>query len=186
MGHDNARLTRQRVFLDHLMRSALRMLCFFDLLPAMVLQLREPHRTVELPRRPAPSSIPKFPLTPGTLALSRPTRPGSFFDVVGRRSAVFGYENRALEAWVYPLKILDDFKSVVSAGRLPAGNPGPRHRGRDRSPARGDDLHLRARGVHGAPDHHGPDRRARDRHAPRRPEHLPLSIVADRSGPACG
>ena len=30
--------------------------------------------------------------------------------MVGRRSAVFGYENRALEAWVYPLKLVDDFK----------------------------------------------------------------------------
>src|SRR6185369_10521478 len=43
------------------------------------------------------------------LELERRTQLGSFFDVVGRRSAVFGYENRALEAWVYPLKILDDF-----------------------------------------------------------------------------
>ncbi|HUG53777.1 MAG TPA: GH116 family glycosyl hydrolase, partial [Vicinamibacteria bacterium] len=33
-----------------------------------------------------------------------------FFDVVGRRSAVFGYESRPLEAWVYPLKLIDDFQ----------------------------------------------------------------------------
>lgn len=60
--------------------------------------------------QPSATVIPKFPLSSGTLALSRPIRPGSFFDVVGRRSAIFGYENRALEAWVYPLKILDDFR----------------------------------------------------------------------------
>src|SRR4029077_14661663 len=41
--------------------------------------------------------------------LERRTQLGSFFDVVGRRSALFGYENRSLEAWVYPLKIMDDF-----------------------------------------------------------------------------
>ncbi|HEV7889192.1 MAG TPA: GH116 family glycosyl hydrolase [Pyrinomonadaceae bacterium] len=44
------------------------------------------------------------------LELGRRTQAGSFYDVVGRRSAAFGYEHRALEAWVYPLKILDDFE----------------------------------------------------------------------------
>jgi glycogen debranching enzyme len=43
------------------------------------------------------------------LQLERHTRLGSFFDVIGRRSAAFGYENRPLEVWIYPLKILDDF-----------------------------------------------------------------------------
>ena len=40
--------------------------------------------------------------------LDRPTHHGAFFDVIGRRSALFGYENRSIEAWIYPLKILDD------------------------------------------------------------------------------
>jgi hypothetical protein len=53
---------------------------------------------------------PKFALKKSGLELERHTHSGSFFDVVGRKSAVFGYENRAFEAWVYPLKILDDFK----------------------------------------------------------------------------
>jgi glycogen debranching enzyme len=44
------------------------------------------------------------------LELGRRTQAGSFYDVVGHRSAAFGYEHRALEAWVYPLKILDDFE----------------------------------------------------------------------------
>jgi glycogen debranching enzyme len=51
----------------------------------------------------------KFELVKSGLELERSTHLGSFFDVAGRRSAVFGYENRSLEAWVYPLKIVDDF-----------------------------------------------------------------------------
>lgn len=44
------------------------------------------------------------------LVLRRPPRPAAFFDVVGRRSALFGYEGQGLEAWVYPLKLVDDFR----------------------------------------------------------------------------
>lgn len=44
------------------------------------------------------------------LHLKRPPRPGAFFDVVGRRAAVFGYEGLGFEAWAYPLKLLDDFR----------------------------------------------------------------------------
>ena len=51
----------------------------------------------------------KFELVKSGLELERRTHLGSFFDVAGRRSAVFGYENRSLEAWVYPLKVVDDF-----------------------------------------------------------------------------
>jgi glycogen debranching enzyme len=52
----------------------------------------------------------KFNLPKSGLQLERRAQAGTFFDVVGRKSAVAGYENRSLEAWVYPLKILDDFK----------------------------------------------------------------------------
>ncbi len=44
---------------------------------------------------------------PASLSLKRGTRSGAFLDVVGRRSAIFGYEEQPLEVWVYPLKILD-------------------------------------------------------------------------------
>jgi glycogen debranching enzyme len=44
------------------------------------------------------------------LTLSRGITTGAFFDVVGRRSAAFGYEGRSLEAWIYPLKVLDRFQ----------------------------------------------------------------------------
>jgi glycogen debranching enzyme len=59
---------------------------------------------------PVPAAVPRFELPKSGLELARHSESGKFFDVVGRRSAVFGYENRALEAWVYPLKLIDDFK----------------------------------------------------------------------------
>jgi len=55
------------------------------------------------------SFIPKKVLPKSRLMLTRRTQNGSFYDVVGRKSAAFGYEHRNMEAWVYPLKILDDF-----------------------------------------------------------------------------
>src|SRR4051812_17347631 len=57
----------------------------------------------------AESTIDRFPIRSDSFQLDRATRAGAFFDVVGRRSALFGYENRQLEAWVYPLKLVDDF-----------------------------------------------------------------------------
>lgn len=62
---------------------------------------------------------PKFTLKKSGPELHRPIQSGAFFDVVGRRSAVFGYENRAFEAWTYPLKILDDFKLSFSLQGYP-------------------------------------------------------------------
>ncbi|HWQ35710.1 MAG TPA: GH116 family glycosyl hydrolase [Blastocatellia bacterium] len=64
----------------------------------------------ELNAQSPPSLPPKFSLPPSGLELERRTQAGSFFDVVGRRAAAFGYENRAMEAWVYPLKLVDDFQ----------------------------------------------------------------------------
>ena len=58
----------------------------------------------------ADSLVPKFELKQSGLRLERRTRPGAFLDVLGRRSAVFGYEHRPLEAWAYPLQILDGFE----------------------------------------------------------------------------
>ena len=51
----------------------------------------------------AATLVARFPMPKSGLELERPVRPGAFFDVVGRRSALFGYENRGLEAWAYPL-----------------------------------------------------------------------------------
>src|ERR1700759_5189713 len=53
---------------------------------------------------------PKFPFQTSALALRRRTRPGAFLDVLGRKSALFGYEHGQLEAWAYPLQILDELE----------------------------------------------------------------------------
>ena len=67
---------------------------------------------------PAPT-IPRFALPAAGPSLERPTHAGAFFDVVGRRSAVFGYENRGMEAWVYPLKLYDDLELHFSIDDYP-------------------------------------------------------------------
>lgn len=54
--------------------------------------------------------IPKTQLPKSRLELSRRSQNGSFYDVVGRKSAAFGYEHRGMEAWVYPMKIVDDLE----------------------------------------------------------------------------
>ena len=56
------------------------------------------------PAWPAKSDLPK-----SGLELERRTQSGTFYDVVGRKSAAFGYEHRGAEAWVYPMKLIDDF-----------------------------------------------------------------------------
>jgi glycogen debranching enzyme len=68
---------------------------------------------------------PRFELKKSGLELERRTQVGSFFDVVGRRSAVFGYENRALEAWIYPLKVIDDFNLSFRLEGYPLDISGP-------------------------------------------------------------
>lgn len=44
------------------------------------------------------------------LELTRPIRAGTFMDVCGPRAALFGYEGRKMEVWVYPMKVLEDFQ----------------------------------------------------------------------------
>ena len=69
-------------------------------------------------------AVPRFAPRKSGLELERRTQSGSFFDVVGRRSAVFGYENRSFEAWVYPLKLLDDFQLSFHLQGYPLEIPG--------------------------------------------------------------
>lgn len=69
--------------------------------------------------------ITKFQLKKSGLELERRTQSGSFFDVIGHKSAVLGYENRSLEAWVYPLKILDDFELSFRIEGYPLEFRGP-------------------------------------------------------------
>jgi glycogen debranching enzyme len=50
-------------------------------------------------------TIPAFRLEPNELELTRLAQPGAYFDKVGRRFAVLGYESGTFEAWAYPLKL---------------------------------------------------------------------------------
>src|ERR1044072_8739384 len=59
---------------------------------------------------PTPALPPRSPFEPWGLAMRRRTPPGAFLDVLGRKAAVFGYEHGRLEAWAYPLQILDDLE----------------------------------------------------------------------------
>jgi glycogen debranching enzyme len=68
--------------------------------------------------------VPRFPLRADRHQLNRPTHDGAFFDVIGRRSALFGYEHRSIEAWIYPLKILDDLSLSFRLDGYPVDIPG--------------------------------------------------------------
>src|ERR1700748_3910621 len=56
------------------------------------------------------------PSTPHKLELSRPIRPWEFLPVTGTRAALFGNESGQMEAWIYPLKLLRDFRLVFHEG----------------------------------------------------------------------
>lgn len=66
---------------------------------------QQSHPVTSLPSLPA-----KFELPRSGLELARRTQAGTFYDIVGRRAAAYGYEHRGMEAWVHPLKIADDFR----------------------------------------------------------------------------
>jgi glycogen debranching enzyme len=71
------------------------------------------------------SLLKKFELKESGLTLERRTQSGTFFDVVGHKSAALGYENRALEAWVYPLKVMDSFECSFTIEGYPLPFRGP-------------------------------------------------------------
>src|SRR5262245_17521511 len=68
----------------------------------------------------APSAaIARFSPSTSGMSLQRERTSGAFFDVVGRRSAAFGYEGRPIEIWVYPLKVLDALQFSVQLDGYP-------------------------------------------------------------------
>jgi glycogen debranching enzyme len=73
---------------------------------------------------PTSNGIPRFALPSSGLRLERPTRAGAFVDVIGRRAAFVGYEHRGLEAWVYPMKLLDDLRLGFTIEGYPLEIPG--------------------------------------------------------------
>src|SRR3990172_36223 len=50
--------------------------------------------------------IPAFKIEPNDIKLSRLAQPGTYFDKVGRKFAVLGFESGSFEAWAYPLKLV--------------------------------------------------------------------------------
>ncbi len=73
----------------------------------------------QAPATQASPTIPRFDLPASGPVLSRTTNAGSFFEAVGRKAAVFGYENRPFEAWVYPLKLYEDAQLYFSIDDSP-------------------------------------------------------------------
>lgn len=63
--------------------------------------------------------VPRFAPAESGLKLERSARIGAFFDVLGRKSAVFGYENRPFEVWAYPLKLVSDFELAFRIADYP-------------------------------------------------------------------
>jgi hypothetical protein len=55
-------------------------------------------------------TVPAFDFEPCAIRLSRPARPGTHFDKVGRKFAVLGSEDGSFEAWAWPLKLFRDFR----------------------------------------------------------------------------
>jgi glycogen debranching enzyme len=55
-------------------------------------------------------SVPRFKIEPTNISLARPAQPFTYFDKVGRKFAVLGFESGNFEAWAYPLKILRNFE----------------------------------------------------------------------------
>lgn len=64
----------------------------------------------------APARAQETQPTPRKLELSRPIRPWEFLPVTGTRAALFGHESGQMEAWIYPLKLLRDFRLVFHEG----------------------------------------------------------------------
>lgn len=60
----------------------------------------------------------KFELPANPIALSRNVKPGTYFEAVGRKSAIFGAENGPFEAWAFPYKLFHDVRiSVLVEGQ---------------------------------------------------------------------
>ncbi len=54
--------------------------------------------------------IPAFKLESNDLELTRLAQPSTYFDKVGRKFAILGFESGSFEAWGYPLKLVRNFE----------------------------------------------------------------------------
>jgi glycogen debranching enzyme len=63
--------------------------------------------------------IERFPIRHDPLSILRPVQPAKPFTVPGERSGIFGEQNGAFEAWLYPVKILSQFSMTAELADYP-------------------------------------------------------------------
>jgi glycogen debranching enzyme len=63
--------------------------------------------------------VPRFEIADGPLTLRGPARPGKYFDALGRRAGLLGFEQGVVEAWVYPMQIAHGLRLAFQ----PVGSP---------------------------------------------------------------
>src|SRR5512137_2292042 len=57
-----------------------------------------------------PAVVARFARDANPIALRGPARPERYMESSGRKAALLGREDGSFEAWVYPLKVLHDFR----------------------------------------------------------------------------
>lgn len=65
---------------------------------------------VSIPALSQKGLVPGFPIERDGMTLERLAQPQTYFDKVGRKFAVLGFESGTFEAWAYPLKLLRNFE----------------------------------------------------------------------------
>jgi len=55
--------------------------------------------------------ITAFPIERDEMTLERLAQPNTYFDKVGRKFAILGFESGTFEAWAYSLKLCRNFES---------------------------------------------------------------------------
>jgi len=68
-------------------------------------------------------AVQRFAREPNPIALRGPARPERYMEASGRKAALLGREDGSFEAWVYPLKVLHDFR--LSFGTQDYADPIP-------------------------------------------------------------
>jgi glycogen debranching enzyme len=63
--------------------------------------------------------IPRFAIAPDPLAIVRAAEANKPFTVAGERGAIFGEQNGAFEAWLYPVKVLSGFGITAELSDYP-------------------------------------------------------------------
>jgi glycogen debranching enzyme len=76
------------------------------------------------PAAAPPATIPRFSRAASPIALSGVARPERYMEASGRKAALLGREDGSFEAWVYPLKVLHDFRLAFGVPQYADPIPG--------------------------------------------------------------